>query len=45
MANPMTSFASQTDIAKSYEMLKFVAVIDTWLSKTANYYSDAAAAP
>jgi anaerobic selenocysteine-containing dehydrogenase len=40
MANPMTSFASQADIAKSYEMLKFVAVIDPWLSKTADYYAD-----
>lgn len=40
MANPLVSFASQPDIKAAYDKLKFVAVIDPWLSQTADYYAD-----
>lgn len=40
MANPLVSFASQADIKAAYDKLKFVAVIDPWLSQTADYYAD-----
>lgn len=38
--NPMTSFLSQPDIVEAYKKLKFVAVIDPWLSKTADLFAD-----
>ncbi len=40
MANPMTSFLSQKDIYDGYMKYKFVAVIDPWLSKTADLFAD-----
>jgi anaerobic selenocysteine-containing dehydrogenase len=40
MVNPMVSFASEPDIAESYRRLKFVAVIDPWLSRTADLFAD-----
>lgn len=40
MVNPLASFASAPDIVKAYKMLKFVAVIDPWLSKTADMFAD-----
>lgn len=39
-ANPVLSFLDQKAIMESYEKLKFVAVIDPWLSETADYYAD-----
>jgi anaerobic selenocysteine-containing dehydrogenase len=40
MANPVVSFASQPDMLASYTKFKFVAVIDPWLSETADYFAD-----
>lgn len=40
MANPLLSFASQPDLIESYKKFKFVAVIDPWLSETADYFAD-----
>ncbi len=40
MANPLLSFASQPDLMESYKKFKFVAVIDPWLSETADYFAD-----
>ncbi len=40
MANPLGSFASQPDFIESYKKYKFVAVIDPWLSETADYFAD-----
>ncbi|MFQ6088772.1 MAG: molybdopterin-dependent oxidoreductase [Candidatus Methanofastidiosia archaeon] len=40
MANPVVSFVSQQDIIDSYKKFKFIAVIDPWLSKTADYFAD-----
>lgn len=41
MANPIVSFASgDHEIAESYKKFKFIAVIDPWLSETADYYAD-----
>lgn len=40
MANPMTSFLSQKDIYDGYMKFKFVAVIDPWLSHTADLFAD-----
>jgi anaerobic selenocysteine-containing dehydrogenase len=40
MANPLGSFASQPDFIESYKKLKFMAVIDPWLSETADYFAD-----
>ncbi len=40
MANPLLSFASQPDFIESYKKFKFVAVIDPWLSETADYFAD-----
>jgi anaerobic selenocysteine-containing dehydrogenase len=40
MANPITSFASQRDMMAAYRLFKFVAVIDPWLSKTADLFAD-----
>ncbi len=40
MANPLTSFASQPDLIESYKKFKFIAVIDPWLSRTADLFAD-----
>ncbi|MBT4125551.1 MAG: molybdopterin-dependent oxidoreductase [Chloroflexi bacterium] len=40
MANPMTSFLSQKDIYDGYMKFKFVAVIDPWMSHTADLFAD-----
>lgn len=40
MANPLLSFGSQPDMIESYKKFKFVAVIDPWLSETADYFAD-----
>ncbi|MFQ5882200.1 MAG: molybdopterin-dependent oxidoreductase [Candidatus Methylomirabilales bacterium] len=40
MANPLLSFCSQADFLESYKKFKFVAVIDPWLSETADYFAD-----
>ena len=40
MANPLISFCSQPDFIESYKKFKFVAVIDPWLSETADYFAD-----
>lgn len=40
MTNPLISFASQPDLMESYRKFKFVAVIDPWLSETADYFAD-----
>jgi len=39
-ANPMTSFLSQKDIYDGFMKYKFVAVIDPWLSHTADLFAD-----
>lgn len=40
MANPIVSFLSQPDLMEAYKKFKFVAVIDPWLSETADYFAD-----
>jgi anaerobic selenocysteine-containing dehydrogenase len=40
MANPVIAFPDQEAIMKSYELFEFVAVIDPWLSETADLYAD-----
>ena len=40
MANPVLSFPDQEAVMAAYEKFKFVAVIDPWLSETADYYAD-----
>ncbi|MFQ5873580.1 MAG: molybdopterin-dependent oxidoreductase, partial [Dehalococcoidia bacterium] len=40
MANPLLSFPDQEAIIESYKKFKFVAVIDPWLSETADYFAD-----
>lgn len=40
MANPLGSFASTPDFMAAYRKLKFIAVIDPWLSETADYFAD-----
>jgi anaerobic selenocysteine-containing dehydrogenase len=40
MTNPLVSFASQPDLMAAYQKLKFVVVIDPWLSKTADLFAD-----
>jgi len=40
MSNPLVAFASQPDIMEAYRTFKFVAVIDPWLSETADYFAD-----
>ncbi|HEU5302269.1 MAG TPA: molybdopterin-dependent oxidoreductase [Acidimicrobiia bacterium] len=40
MANPMASFADIPVLEKAYRKLKFVAVIDPWMSRTADLYAD-----
>jgi len=40
MSNPIMAFPPQDEIMKSYKMFKFIAVIDPWLSETADYFAD-----
>ncbi|MBI2940384.1 MAG: molybdopterin-dependent oxidoreductase [Chloroflexi bacterium] len=40
MTNPVIAFGSQPDIVEAYKKFKFVAVIDPWLSETADYFAD-----
>jgi anaerobic selenocysteine-containing dehydrogenase len=40
MANPMVSFVDQPVFMESYRKFKFVAVIDPWLSKTADLFAN-----
>jgi len=41
MSNPLLAFPSgQNDVAESYKKFKFIAVIDPWLSETADHYAD-----
>ncbi|MEE9275556.1 MAG: molybdopterin dinucleotide binding domain-containing protein, partial [bacterium] len=40
MANPVSSFASKPEFMESYKKFKFIAVIDPWLSETADYFAD-----
>jgi anaerobic selenocysteine-containing dehydrogenase len=40
MANPLLSFADQPVMMAALEKLKFIAVIDPWLSETADLYGD-----
>ena len=40
MANPLASFPDQSANFEAYKKLKFVVVIDPWLSRTADYFAD-----
>lgn len=40
MANPLVSFSPQDVFIKAYKKLRFVAVIDVWMSETADYFAD-----
>ncbi|MFQ5946171.1 MAG: molybdopterin dinucleotide binding domain-containing protein, partial [Anaerolineae bacterium] len=40
MVNPVVAYPSQPDFLESYKKFKFVAVIDPWLSETADYFAD-----
>jgi len=40
MTNPMASYADRSTMEKAYKKLKFVAVIDAWMSRTADLYAD-----
>jgi anaerobic selenocysteine-containing dehydrogenase len=40
MANPLVSFPPQDLIARAYAKYKFIAVIDPWLSETADHFAD-----
>ncbi|MBI4506617.1 MAG: hypothetical protein HY691_13860, partial [Chloroflexi bacterium] len=40
MTNPVIAFGSQPDIVEAYKKFKFVAVIDPWLSETADLFAD-----
>ncbi|MFQ5860933.1 MAG: molybdopterin-dependent oxidoreductase [Dehalococcoidia bacterium] len=40
MANPVLAFPDQKAIMESYKKFKFIAVIDPWLSETADYFAD-----
>jgi len=40
MANPVISFPNQKTIMDSYELFEFIAVIDPWLSETADLFAD-----
>jgi anaerobic selenocysteine-containing dehydrogenase len=40
MANPVIAFPDQEHIIESYKKFKFVAVIDPWLSETADLFAD-----
>jgi anaerobic selenocysteine-containing dehydrogenase len=40
MANPLGSFPDRSANFEAYKKFKFVAVIDPWLSRTADYFAD-----
>ncbi|MBI2874940.1 MAG: molybdopterin-dependent oxidoreductase [Firmicutes bacterium] len=40
MTNSIVAFADQTAMMKAYDKFKFIAVIDPWLSETADLYAD-----
>jgi anaerobic selenocysteine-containing dehydrogenase len=40
MANPLTSFTDQPTFEEAYKRFKFVAVIDPWVSRTADLFAD-----
>jgi anaerobic selenocysteine-containing dehydrogenase len=40
MSNPVIAYGSQPDIIEAYKKLKFVVVIDPWLSETADLFAD-----
>ncbi|MBM2826298.1 MAG: twin-arginine translocation signal protein [Dehalococcoidia bacterium] len=40
MANPLASFTDQATFMEAYKKFKFVAVIDPWLSRTADLFAD-----
>ncbi|MFQ5871223.1 MAG: molybdopterin-dependent oxidoreductase [Candidatus Geothermarchaeales archaeon] len=40
MCNPILSFVDQEVLFESYRKFKFVAVIDAWMSETADYFAD-----
>ncbi|MBI2320866.1 MAG: molybdopterin-dependent oxidoreductase [Chloroflexi bacterium] len=40
MTNPVLSFGSQPDIIEGFKKFKFIAVIDPWLSETADLFAD-----
>ncbi|MBW8011109.1 MAG: molybdopterin-dependent oxidoreductase [Chloroflexi bacterium] len=40
MVNPLTAFPDQRVMIDTYKKFKFVAAIDPWLSKTADYFAD-----
>jgi len=41
MTNPLLAYPSaQSELAESYKKFKFIAVIDPWLSETADHYAD-----
>jgi anaerobic selenocysteine-containing dehydrogenase len=40
MANPVVSYPSGGKIAEAYRKFKFIAVIDCWMSETADYFAD-----
>lgn len=40
MSNPLVAFGSQPDLIEGYKRFKFVVVIDSWLSKTADLFAD-----
>ncbi len=40
MTNPVLSFPPQDIISEAYKKYKFIAVIDPWLSETADYFAD-----
>ncbi|MBU0684489.1 MAG: molybdopterin-dependent oxidoreductase [Candidatus Thermoplasmatota archaeon] len=41
MTNPLLAYPSgQSDVAESYKKFRFIAVIDPWLSETADHFAD-----
>ncbi|MEE8471483.1 MAG: molybdopterin dinucleotide binding domain-containing protein, partial [Dehalococcoidia bacterium] len=40
MANPLVSFLDRPTFIEAYKKFKFVAVIDVWMSETADYFAD-----
>lgn len=40
MSNPVIAYADQPAIKEAYQKFEFIAVIDPWLSETADYYAD-----
>jgi anaerobic selenocysteine-containing dehydrogenase len=40
MANPLVSFLDTKTFIEAYKKFKFVAVIDVWMSETADYFAD-----